>query len=139
MRSLAALFLSALVVGSVVAQPVVKKTSPGWTNDLTKALSRAKKEKKLVLVDFTATWCGPCQMYKRQVFPTKEFKAAAKDFILVEIDTDDQPRVARAYAISGIPDIRLLTPEGKQLDKIVGFDPDRLLQSMAKAQKNRKK
>ncbi len=36
------------------------------------ALAAAKKENKLVFVDFFTTWCGPCKMMSNKVFPQKE-------------------------------------------------------------------
>src|SRR5690348_11680376 len=89
-----------------------KPADKAWSKNLSQAQALAKKTGKLVLVDFNATWCGPCQLYKKDVFPTSEFKAATKDVILVEIDVDQQGSLATKYGVSGIPDIRILSPTG---------------------------
>jgi thiol:disulfide interchange protein len=126
---------TALAAAFAFAQkPTAIKTEPGWTSNYTQALARAKKEHKLVMVDFNAT-CGPCQMYKQQVFPGAKFKQATKNVILVTIDTDEQPQLARKFGIQGIPDIRFIAPSGKQVGKIVGFAGEQpLLAELKKAQ-----
>jgi thiol:disulfide interchange protein len=92
-----------------------------WHTDFDKAMAEAKQTGKLVMVDFNAEWCGPCKMYEKEVFPTAEFKQKAADFILVNIDTDEQADFARKHGVGGIPDIRFFSPDGKEIGKIVGF------------------
>ena len=61
------------------------------------------------------------------MFPTEEFKAKAKDFVFVHIDTDKQPAVAARFGVGGIPDLRFLTNDGTEVHKVVGFIGMRLL------------
>nr|MCU0781790.1 thioredoxin family protein [Akkermansiaceae bacterium] len=97
-----------------------KKVSPhaGWTADLDKALAQAKKENKLVLVEFTGSdWCPPCMFMREKVFSKKEFVAKASEkFVLVEIDMPrgdqetakkNEPTV-RKFKVRGFPTIVLL-------------------------------
>jgi thioredoxin 1 len=63
----------------------------------------AKTNKKLLMIHFTAVWCGPCQMMAREVYTTNEFKQATKDMVLVKIDIDEQGNVAQQYQVSAIP------------------------------------
>lgn len=110
-------------------------TEPGWYSDLAKAKAASKKSGKVMMIDFNATWCGPCQMYKRDVFPGAEFKKATKDMILVDIDVDQHPDLAKLYRIDGIPDIRIYAPSGKQIEGIVGFSKPQLLAKIEHAKK----
>jgi len=55
------------------------------------------------------------------VFPTAEFKAKAKDFVFVHIDTDNQKDLAARFGVGGIPDLRFLTNDGTEVHKVVGF------------------
>jgi len=57
-----------------------------------------------VLVDFAATWCGPCQMLK----PLLERLVAEYDFILAKVDIDQSPDLARQYGVEGVPDVRVV-------------------------------
>jgi thioredoxin 1 len=72
---------------------------------------------KLVLVDFWATWCGPC----RVLAPVLE-RLADKyvgDVIITKIEADKHREVAAQYQIRSIPTI-LFFKNGELLDKLVG-------------------
>src|SRR5437667_5690546 len=59
-----------------------------WLTDLAKAQAQAKKENKLVMLDFTGSdWCGWCIKLNKDVFSTQEFADyAKKNLVLVEVD-----------------------------------------------------
>nr|CAG25528.1 thioredoxin [Suberites ficus] len=64
------------------------------------ALSDAKAAKKWVVIDFTASWCGPCKMI------APKFEEMEKQFTNVafyKIDVDDNDEVAEAQGISAMP------------------------------------
>ena len=92
-----------------------------WYENLEEGLKVAKATNRLAFVDFTATWCGPCQMYIKEVFPTPEFLAKGKDFVFISIDIDQQKSVAQKYGISAIPDLRFLDADGNQIHKTIGY------------------
>jgi len=107
-----------------------------WYSDFEKASAESKKTGRLMMVDFNATWCEPCQQYKKDVFPSEEFKQATKDMILVDIDIDDNPELAQRYRVDGIPDIRIISPSGKQVGGMVGYDgSDGLLNQIEQAKR----
>ncbi|MGB3493577.1 MAG: tetratricopeptide repeat protein, partial [Elainellaceae cyanobacterium] len=56
------------------------------------------------LVDFYATWCGPCQMLK----PMLEKLVKEYDFVLAKVDIDQNPDLANAYRVEGVPDVRIV-------------------------------
>jgi thiol:disulfide interchange protein len=130
----------ALISMIAVAQKAPKTAGASWSKDLAKAQALAKKTGKMVLVDFNASWCGPCKLYKKEVFPTTEFKSATKDVILVEIDVDEQGPIASKFGISSIPDIRILNSNGKEVGRIVGYSGSKpLIAEIAKARKASKR
>ena len=84
------------------------------------------KNDKPVIVDFWATWCGPCKM----VAPEME-KIAAKyegSVEVVKVDVDANPQISQAFNIMSIPTIAFFQP-GKQPMGVVGFRPMEQLES----------
>ncbi|MBQ7820656.1 MAG: thioredoxin [Clostridia bacterium] len=70
-----------------------------------------------VLVDFSATWCGPCQM----IAPTIEEIADEYDeYTVVKIDVDDSPELAVKYGIVSIPTL-IVIKNGEAVSKAVGL------------------
>lgn len=63
----------------------------------------ASKE-KLVIVDFWAPWCGPCNMLKPILEKVKE--EYGDKFELVKVNVDDNAETANKYGVSGIPDVK---------------------------------
>lgn len=77
-----------------------------------------------VLVDFWATWCGPC----RTIAPTIEKLAADYDgrAKIVKLDVDNNPQTAMKYGIRSIPSL-LFFKDGRPVDQMVGVVPERVL------------
>jgi putative thioredoxin len=80
---------------------------------------------KPVLVDFFATWCGPCQLLK----PMLEKLAQEYDFVLAKIDIDQNPDLANAYAVEGVPDVRVVR-QGEMSNGFVGVLPEPKLREL---------
>jgi thioredoxin-related protein len=128
------MFLS-LLVGLLAGQWTVLAEEK-WSTDLPAAQLQAKKDKKIVLVNFTGSdWCGWCKKLQAEVFTTKEFDTFAKGkLVLVEIDFPNQKKQSAAlkkanealqekYKASGFPTIVALNGEGKEVWRQVGYMP----------------
>lgn len=71
-----------------------------------------------VIVDFGATWCGPCQ---RQLPILEKFASENVDRVKVcKVDIDDSPSIAAKFGIRGVPSL-LLFNDGKNIDTKVGL------------------
>lgn len=64
----------------------------------------ARSHQHPVLIDFFAQWCGPCQMLK----PMLEKLVNEYDFTLAKVDIDQNPELANAYHVEGVPDVRVV-------------------------------
>lgn len=80
---------------------------------------------KPVLVDFFATWCGPCQMLK----PLLEKLLKEYDFVLAQVDIDRNPELANTYGVEGVPDVRIAT-QGQIQPGFVGVLPEPKLREL---------
>ena len=73
--------------------------------------------KEKVLVDFYATWCGPCKMLSPIMDKIAE---EAEDFKVYKLDTDEAEDIAREYGVMTIPCV-IAFKEGKELNRSVGL------------------
>jgi thioredoxin-related protein len=107
---------------------------PGWLTDLEAAKAQAKKDNKLVLIDFTGSdWCGWCIKLNQEVFSKPEFQEyAQKNLVLVELDFPNKKpqsdalkaanrKLKEQFKVSGFPTLVGLNADGKELWKQVGY------------------
>ena len=80
----------------------------------------SKVESGVQLVDFWATWCGPCKM----IAPVLEELAADYEgkADILKLDVDENPSTAAKYEVMSIPTLIVFT-DGQPVDKVVGFQP----------------
>ena len=84
-------------------------------NDMSEA-----KSSKLAVIDFSATWCGPCQMLAPVMEELSEELAGKVD--IYSVDVDKNPELAEEFNIMSIPAIAVLK-DGEKVDMAVGFQP----------------
>ena len=108
-----------------------------WYYDLSEAKAAAKKEKKLVLMNFTGSdWCGWCMKLKAQVFSTAEFNDYARtNLVLLEIDLPNgkplsleqlmtNERLKEEYHVQGFPTFIVLNTEGQEIWRLPTYVPN---------------
>ncbi len=90
------------------------------------------KNERPVVVDFWATWCGPCKMVAPEMEKLAEKYAGAVD--VVKVDVDANPRLSQTFNIMSIPTIAFFRP-GQQPMGVIGFRPlEQLEQQFSLAQ-----
>lgn len=121
-------WLASVTVGvASLAGSAFASSLEGWSADLEKGLAQAKKEKKMLLVEFTGSdWCPPCMMMRKNVFSKQDFvKKASEKYVLVELDfpkgdkalADKNQPLAEKYKIEGFPTVILMHPDGKEFER----------------------
>ncbi len=74
-----------------------------------------------IVIDFYATWCGPC----KRISPIMESAAShlAGKVKFLKVNVDDFQELSATYQIKAMPTVILLDPSGKIIEEKVGFDP----------------
>ena len=75
------------------------------------------KEKGVVVVDFWATWCGPCKMIAPIV---EELDEEMSNVNFVKVDVDKNLQIANQYKIVSIPTLKIFK-DGKLINTLIGF------------------
>ena len=110
-------------------------TSITWEPSLDAALARARSTQKPIMIDFFATWCGPCKMLDAQIYPAPVVVAEGQNFVSVKIDVDKEAALAQKYKITGMPTIVFLSASGQEVHRTQGVseDPSWMVQEMQTA------
>ena len=124
MRNLS--FKTAIVAMGLLVSVCLFAGDIKWMDNFADAQAAAKKEKKIILADFTGSdWCPCCIKLEKEVFNTLEFKKYADEKLILfkadfpkentqSIEMKDQNiRLMDDYDVTGFPTIILLTSKGK--------------------------
>jgi thioredoxin 1 len=80
-----------------------------------------------VLVDFYATWCGPCQMLSPVLEEiAKKYEGQAK---VIKVDIEESPELAGRFGITAVPTL-MVFHDGKPVQKALGFQSPRQIAAM---------
>ena len=102
------------------------------------AMKQAKKEKKIIMVDYYTDWCGWCKRLDRDTYSSDELgKYADENIISLKLNAEDKGEgtsLAQNSKISGFPTIIFYNAEGKEIYRVVGYKPaPAFIQEMMKA------
>jgi len=109
------------------------KGSLSWSHSETEASAKAKTEKRPLMVDFTATWCGACQEMAKHTFSDPRVMAKTANYVAVKVDAtdDDDPQVGAVkdkYKVKGLPTVVIYDSTGKERKRWTEFvGPDDFL------------
>lgn len=89
-------------------------------------LSQASREGKIVIANFSAVWCGPCQMIAPYY---SELSEKYPSFMFLTIDVDELTDLSTSFDIKATPTFFFLK-DGQQIDKLVGANKPELLKKI---------
>jgi len=98
--------------------------TPDTLADVDAAIKAAVDSGKAVVIDFSATWCGPCKMIG-PVFEllSEEF---ADSVVFLKVDVDSNAETAQQYDVSAMPTFIFISAKGEVVDRLAGANADRL-------------
>jgi thiol:disulfide interchange protein DsbD len=110
-----------------------------WLRSEPAAVAAAREQNKILLVDFMADWCLPCQEMDVNVFGRPDVAPILADFVLLRVDlsqeSDDESLAAikAKYHVETLPAVRFATPDGRVLGEINKLVPWREFVDKAKS------
>jgi thiol-disulfide isomerase/thioredoxin len=114
--------LPSLLVALLLAAPAAAD-GPFVDLDYDAATAKAKEAGKLLMLDFTASWCPPCKMLEKQTWPDEkviDWVAAHAIAIQVDVDVAGNKELAQKFGVRSIPTLVFLR-DGTELDRYTGF------------------
>ena len=138
------LFLLFMIPFLATAQAEITTVNDSkWITNYETAISKAKKQKKNVLVYFTGSdWCPPCKMLKTDLFDTNEFQELSDNYILLYIDVPRNKDLLSAKQLANnkdlltklnkkkvFPLLKVLDYKGKELDALSGYSMNGVVDS----------
>ena len=96
-----------------------------WQKNYDEAVAKAKKDKKLVMVDVYTDWCGWCKKLDKDVYSNNDVQEQlGKSFVALKINPEENSKNAalvRQFGSHGFPHIVFLDAEGKKVAEQVGY------------------
>jgi thiol-disulfide isomerase/thioredoxin len=93
-----------------------------WGKELTPALAEAKSKNRKVLIDFEATWCGPCHTMDQWIWNDAEVAQAINaGYVGIKVDADLQKALVKRLKIEAYPTMMVMGADGAVLQRVTDY------------------
>jgi thiol:disulfide interchange protein len=105
------------------AVPHVARGTISFVDGYQRGCEVARRERKPMLLFFTASWCQYCHQMANEAFNQTQVTNLSQRFVCVLIDADAEPQVCQNFQVRGYPTVQFLSPDGAPLHRVVGKRP----------------
>ena len=106
-----------------------------WLRDYDDAIAEARTVKRPVLIDFAASWCVPCRMMDKHVWPESAVQQALRNDVVplrLDMDAANTKALVDKFDVEFVPTILLVDADGKELRRSGFVDAEQLLKLLSK-------
>ena len=121
--------LSIPTIKSIYYRNAAAPAGPSWREEPPAAFAEARQSGKPVLIDFTASWCPPCQVMKHEAWADAGVRTLVKQKtipLMADVDDARYRELVQRYGISTIPAVLLVSADGQELRRASFMNADQL-------------
>lgn len=115
-------FVTAFCGLALLAALPIAEAEVRWSENIEQSLKTANGQQRLVLMKFTATWCGPCRQMEKVTFGDKTVSDFVnQNFVPVLVDGDKHRDLAKHLQVKAFPSLLIVSPEMVIVHREMGF------------------
>ncbi|WP_299260452.1 thioredoxin domain-containing protein [uncultured Aquimarina sp.] len=92
-----------------------------WIHDFELGRAIAIEQKKWMVVDFWASWCGPCKRMDDKLWQTTAINSVKDNFVFVKVDFDRKRELAKYFSVKSLPTVLIMDPNKAVIDRKTGY------------------
>lgn len=102
-----------------------------WSENFEESLTKAKSEKKPIIIDFYTSWCYWCRVLEEKTYPDSLVQAKLASFVTIKLNGETEIQTTKKYEVKSYPTLIILSDAGEKISEISGYiQPDEFIKRL---------